>query len=81
MPRGDSRQPVDASDAGGRWRRGDGSGQVIAGLPAGTWILMAFAVVPGIALVTLAYRVHRSGDERAAADMPQAPPRQGTRRG
>ncbi len=39
---------------------------MIAGLPVGTWTLMAFAVVPGIALVTLAYRVHRRGDERAA---------------
>ena len=37
---------------------------MIAGLPAGTWMLMAFAVVPGIVLVTAAYRVHRRGDAR-----------------
>ena len=40
---------------------------MIAGLPAGTWVLMAFAVVPGIVLVTAAYRVHRRGDARDAA--------------
>lgn len=33
-----------------------------AGLPLGTWVLMAFAVVPGIVLVTVAYRVHGRGD-------------------
>ena len=38
---------------------------MIAGLPVGTWVLMAFAVVPGIVLVTLAYRVHRRGDAGA----------------
>ena len=37
---------------------------MIGGLPAGTWVLMAFAVVPGIVLVTVAYRVHRRGDAR-----------------
>jgi len=31
---------------------------------------MAFAVVPGIVLVTAAYRVHRRGDARAAAPRP-----------
>ena len=35
---------------------------MIAGLPLGTWVLMTLAVVPGIVLVTLAYRVHRRGD-------------------
>ncbi len=43
---------------------------MIAGLPVGTWVLMAFAVVPGIVLVTAAYRVHRRGDARAAAQQP-----------
>ncbi len=40
--------------------------RVIAGLPAGTWALMALAVVPGIVLVVAAYRVHRHGDARDA---------------
>ena len=40
---------------------------MIAGLPAATWVLMAFAVVPGIVLVTAAYRVHRRGDAQASA--------------
>ena len=35
---------------------------MIAGLPLGTWILMALAVLPGIALVVGGYRVHREGD-------------------
>ena len=43
---------------------------MIAGLPPGTWVLMAFAVVPGIVLVTAAYRVHRRGDARDAAQRP-----------
>jgi len=32
---------------------------VIAGLPLGTWVLMAVSVVPGLVLVTMAYRAHR----------------------
>ena len=53
-----------------------------AGLPVGTWVLMAFAVVPGIVLVTAAYRVHRGGDARDAEQRPDggAPP-QATQRG
>lgn len=43
---------------------------MIAGLPVGTWVLMAFAVVPGIVLVTAAYRVHRRGDARDAEQRP-----------
>jgi len=43
---------------------------MIAGLPVGTWVLMAFAVVPGIVLVTAAYRVHRRGDARDAVRQP-----------
>ena len=43
---------------------------MIAGLPGGTWVLMAFAVVPGIVLVTAAYRVHRRGDARDARQRP-----------
>ena len=43
---------------------------MIAGLPVGTWVLMAFAVVPGIVLVTAAYRVHRHGDARDAEQQP-----------
>ena len=43
---------------------------MIAGLPVGTWVLMAFAVVPGIVLVTAAYRVHRRGDARDAEPRP-----------
>lgn len=55
---------------------------MIAGLPGGTWLLMAFAVVPGIVLVTAAYRVHRRGDARDAAPQPDpGAPRQATRRG
>ena len=55
---------------------------MIAGLPAGTWVLMAFAVVPGIVLVTAAYRVHRRGDAQAAEPQPGAgAPRQATQRG
>ncbi len=40
---------------------------MIAGLPASTWVLMVVAVVPGIALVAVAYRVHREGDREDAA--------------
>ncbi|MDE2751194.1 MAG: hypothetical protein OXK77_13030 [Gemmatimonadota bacterium] len=55
---------------------------MIAGLPVGTWVLMAFAVAPGIVLVTAAYRVHRRGDARDAEQRPGggAPP-QATQRG
>lgn len=55
---------------------------MIAGLPLGTWVLLAFAVVPGIVLVAVAYRVHRRGDARDAAQQPGggAPP-QATQRG
>ena len=51
---------------------------MIAGLPAGTWVLMAFAVVPGIVLVTAAYRVHRRGDARDAAQRPDGGDVRGT---
>lgn len=55
---------------------------MIAGLPFGSWVLMAFAVVPGIVLVAVAYRVHGKGDARDAAQRPDggAPP-QATQRG
>ena len=56
-------------------------GPVIAGLPLETWVLMAFAVVPGIVLVTAAYRVHRRGDAREAEPQPDpGAPRQATQR-
>ena len=32
---------------------------MIAGLPLGTWVLMAVSVVPGLVLVVMAYRTHR----------------------
>lgn len=32
---------------------------MIAGLPLGTWVLMAVSVVPGLVLVAMAYRAHR----------------------
>ena len=35
---------------------------MIAGLPLGTWVLMAASTVPGLILVVLAYRVHRAAD-------------------
>ncbi len=35
---------------------------MIAGLPIGTWVLMAAGTVPGLVLVVAAYRVHRAGD-------------------
>ena len=38
---------------------------MIAGLPLGTWVLMAAAVVPGLALVVAAWRIHRSRDAEA----------------
>ncbi len=33
---------------------------MIAGLPVGTWVLMVLSVVPGVVLVVMAYRAHRS---------------------
>ncbi len=56
-----------------------GRGVVIAGLPVGTWALTAFAVVPGIVLVVAAYRVHRRGDARDAAQRPDGGDAGGTR--
>lgn len=55
---------------------------MIAGLPLGTWVLMALAVVPGIVLVAVAFRVHEKGDARDAEQRPDggAPP-QATPRG
>ena len=35
---------------------------MIAGLPFGTWLLMAVSTVPGVILVVAAYRVHRAAD-------------------
>lgn len=40
---------------------------MIAGLPLGTWVLMAVSVVPGLVLVAMAYRAHRG-------DMGDTPP-------
>ncbi len=40
---------------------------MIAGLPLGSWVLMAVSVVPGLVLVTMAYRAHRG-------DMGNPPP-------
>lgn len=55
---------------------------MIGGLPAGTWVLMAFAVVPGIVLVTAAYRVHRRGDaQESEPQTDPGAPRQATQRG
>lgn len=53
---------------------------MIAGLPLGTWVLLAFAVVPGIVLVTAAYRVHRLGDARDAAQRPDGGDARGSAR-
>ena len=33
---------------------------MIAGLPVATWVLMVLSVVPGVVLVVMAYRAHRS---------------------
>lgn len=37
---------------------------MIAGLPLGTWVLMALSTVPGLVLVVAAYRVHAGEDRR-----------------
>ena len=42
---------------------------MIAGLPLGTWVLMAVSVVPGLVLVAMAYRTHR-GDVGDSGDTP-----------
>lgn len=37
---------------------------MIAGLPLGTWVLMALSTLPGLALVVAAYRVHARSERR-----------------
>ena len=37
---------------------------MIAGLPLGTWFLMAAGTLPAVILVVAAYLVHRDGDIR-----------------
>ena len=43
-------------------RRRDGA--MIAGLPLGTWLLMAASTVPAVVLVVAAYLIHRDADLR-----------------
>lgn len=43
---------------------------MIAGLPLGTWVLMAASTVPGLILVVLAYRIHRDADIRRGGEDP-----------
>ena len=40
---------------------------MIAGLPLGTWVLMAASTVPGVILVVAAYLIHRDAEIRKAA--------------
>ena len=44
---------------------------MIGGLPLGSWALMALAVLPGLALVVAAHRIHRRGDNENGG--PKAP--------
>ena len=37
---------------------------MIAGLPLGTWLLMAASTIPAVVLVVAAYRIHRGADLR-----------------
>lgn len=41
---------------------------MIAGLPPGTWLLMAVSTLPAVILVAAAYLIHRDGDIRAGGD-------------
>ena len=41
---------------------------MIAGLPLGTWVLMAASTIPGLILVVLAYRIHRDADIRGGGE-------------
>ena len=43
---------------------GRGGRAMIAGLPPGTWFLMAAGTLPAVILVVAAYLVHRDGDIR-----------------
>lgn len=41
---------------------------MIAGLPPGTWLLMAASTLPAVILVIAAYLVHRDGDTRKGGE-------------
>lgn len=41
---------------------------MIAGLPPGTWILMAVSTLPAVILVVAAYLIHRDSDIRGGGE-------------